>query len=83
MVVGGVWVKRQPSWLVGDKKFYSFYNTDHWFYNTISLKKHHSFYGPWLTEFTPAIQPKNLLTLQSYFLMFLVGVRKAFALHYS
>ena len=43
--------------------------TDHSFYNTVSLKKRHSFYEPQLTShwkwYAPATQPKSFLQFPS------------------
>ena len=45
-------------------------NKDHSFYNTVSLKKHLSFYQPQLTQhykkYAPTRQPKTILTLQIF-----------------
>ena len=62
-------------------------NKDYPFYNTVSLKKHQSFYKPQLTQhyrkYTPATQPKTLLTLQIFqqICCWLVS-DKTFALHH-
>ena len=45
-------------------------NKDHSFYNTVSLKKHLSFYQPQLTQhykkYAPIRQPKTILILQIF-----------------
>ena len=59
---------------------------DRSFYNTVSLKKPHVFYETQLTQhykkYTPATQPKTLLTLQiSQQTCFWLFSEETFALH--
>ena len=60
---------------------------DHSFYNTVSLKKPHSFYEPQLThhckKYTPAAHPKNLIHVTIFHQnVYVWSQKKTFALHH-